>query len=143
MWPFKKKNAGSARNPQYNRGVAPAKPNPGSYNPDIVAQLQHPAVVTSGFHDNEIQNFHLSYGLRQQPDLGGALNYAYENYGLPLEDILGAFMGARHPFRIFGSQPLTYFNQSVPTGIGTIPGQFIGQPLLNPQGPGAGYDIYS
>lgn len=141
MWPFKKKNP-NAGNPQYNPGVT-TEVNPGQYNPNIVAQLQHPAVVTSGFHDNEIQAFNLSYGLRQQPDLGGALNYAYENYGLPLTDILGAFMGARRTFLPFGSAPLAFFSQTVPTGIGTIPGQFVGQPLLNPQGPGSGYDIYS
>ena len=130
--------------PQYEPGVKPPVLRPGQLNTKINVKSSHPAVVTTGFQDGKIPSkFMVSMGFRQQPDRGGALNYAYENYGLPLENVAGAFMVARHPPKPFGSMPLTYFPISVPTGIGTIPGQVISQPLLNPQGPGSGFDIYS
>jgi hypothetical protein len=129
--------------PQYEPGVTPPAMRPGQFNAKINYKSTHPAVVTSGFDDSGATKFKLAYGFRQQPDRGGALNYAYLNYGLPLENVAGAFMVARQPSKPFGSMPLTYFPISVPTGIGTIPGQVISQPLLNPQGPGSGFDIYS
>jgi hypothetical protein len=129
--------------PQFEPGVRPPVLKPGQFNTKINVKSTHPAVVTTGFDDTGASKFALSYGFRQQPDRGGALNYAYQNYGLPLYNVAGAFMVARHPSKPFGSMPLTYFPVSVPTGIGTIPGQVISQPLLDPQGPGAGFDIYS
>jgi hypothetical protein len=129
--------------PQYEPGVRPPVLRPGQLNPNIRVKSSHKAVVTTGFDDSGATKFALSYGFRQQPDRGGALNYAYENYGLPLYNVAGAFMVARRPPNPFGSVALTYFPVSVPTGIGTIPGQVISQPLLDPQGPGSGFDIYS
>lgn len=134
--------AGSARSdmgaPYVRPGYGP-KDGPPNYVP-----VNHPAVVTPGFDDcGQINEAQLNYGLRPQPDRGGALNYAYENYDLPLVQPAGAFMVARAPFMPFGSMPLQAWPYSVPTGIGLIPGQVISQPLLNPQGPDSGYDIYN
>jgi hypothetical protein len=140
--PFKRRDP-NAGNPNYNPGEAPGRINPGQYNDNIRVQAKHAAVVTTGFDDSDYQAFKLHYSFREQPDRGGALNYAYDTYGLPLNNVAGPFMVARHPWRVFGSQPLQYFPISVPTGIGTIPGQVISQPLLDPQGYGAGFDIYS
>jgi hypothetical protein len=132
--------------PQYLPGVAPAgsMTQAGMHNPNL--QRHHhtrgPAVVTSGFDDSMEQQFHLSYGLRAQPDVGGALNFAFENYGIPLVQPGGAFMVARHPIPPIGNKPLAFYPQAVPTGLGLVPGQMISQPLLNPQGPNAGIDIY-
>jgi hypothetical protein len=138
-------------NPQYEVGVEPAGSakqsgfQPGSYNGRMqYKRPTHPAVVTPGFDDCGCDaSAQLNYGLRQQPDRGGALNYAYENYGLPLQQPAGAYMVAFRPFRPLGSTPLQPWPISVPTGIGLIPGQVISQPLLNPQGPDTGFDIYS
>lgn len=112
-------------------------------NPNYVIP-NHPAVVTPGFDDCGCNDSaQLNYGFRQQPDVGGALNYAYENYGLPLVQPAGAFMVAKTPFRPFGAAPLQAWQVSVPTGLGLVPGQVISQPLLNPQGPDSGFDIYN
>lgn len=130
--------------PQYLPGEAPAQLNPGALNENIQFQPQGPETLTSGFIDSDIQNFHLSYGYRTQPDRGGALNYAYELYGLPLSDVCGPWTVARHPYKPIGSQPVAFFQTAVQTSIGgNIPGQVISQPLLDPNNPGAGYDIYS
>lgn len=135
--------AGSARQegfeaPYIRPGYGPVDGNPHYVIPS------HPAVVTPGFDDCGCENMaQLNYGLRQQPDVGGALNYAYENYGLPLVQPAGPFMVAQAPFRPFGSAPLQAWQVSMPTGIGLIPGQVISQPLLNPQGPDSGFDIYN
>lgn len=146
-----------ASSPQYNAGVTPGgtaareglkapyvRPgSPGDGSPNYVP-VDHPAVVTEGFDDSGAHlSAQLNYGLRAQPDVGGALNYAYENYGLPLVQPAGPFMVARQPFRPFGSLPLQAWPVAVPTGAGLIPGQLISQPLLNPQGPDSGYDIYN
>jgi hypothetical protein len=143
-------------NPQYMSGVEPAgsarqdgfrapyiRPQGGNPdgNPNFVPS-NHPAVVTPGFDDCG-GDYVLSYGLRQQPDVGGALNYAYESYDLPLVQPAGPFMVAKTPFKPFGATPLQMWPVSVPTGAGLFPGQVISQPLLNPQGPDSGYDIYS
>lgn len=145
-------------NPNYNYGVEPAGsarqdgfrgPPPLSQNgtaertPNYV-KPNHPAVVTAGFDDCGLHpDATLNYGFRPQPDVGGALNYAYENYDLPLVQPAGPFMVARAPFRPMGSAPLQAWPVSVPTGAGLFPGQMISQPLLNPQGPDSGYDIYN
>jgi hypothetical protein len=133
-------SGGAGHKPQYmSYGRPPRAPQLRAIN-----ESSHPAVVTPGFRDAPPRGgFLLNYIKKTQPDVGGALNYAYDNYGLPLQDVAGAFMVARTPYRPIGGVPLQFFAQSVPTGIGTIPGQLISQPLLNPQGPGAGYDIYS
>lgn len=131
--------------PQYLPGEAPAQLNPGLLNENI-SYVSHgrPEVVTAGFHDADIQDFHLSYGYRRQPDMGGALDYAYQLYGLPLINHCGPFMVARHPWQPLGSQPVAFFHTAVETSIGgLIPGQVISQPLLDPNNPGSGYDIYS
>jgi hypothetical protein len=143
--------------PQYMNGVEPAGSarqdgfrapyvRPQGGNPDgspNYVRPNHPAVVTPGFEDCGDGSFVLSYGLRQQPDVGGALNYAYESYDLPLVQPAGAFMVALTPFKPLGSTTLQIWPTSVPTGAGLFPGQVISQPLLNPQGPDSGFDIYS
>lgn len=100
----------------------------------------HYAVVTSGFDDNELHTVHLHYTERAQPDLGGALNFSYDLYALPLQDILGPFMGAREQFRTV--TPVTaYFQQAPLTGMGgTFVGTFVFQPLLDPNNPN-GFDM--
>lgn len=143
--------------PQYNYGVEPAGSamadgfrapyaRPG-YNdgPANYVEPNHPAVVTAGFDDCGCDNSaQLNYGFRAQPDRGGALNYAYENYGLPLVNVAGPFMVARAPFQPIGSPSLQAWQTAPVTSIGgLIPGQVISQPLLNPQGPDSGYDIYN
>lgn len=140
--------------PQYLPGVEPAGSaqrdgflapyqRPGvNQGPAYYVKPNHPAVVTPGFCDEDA-DYVISYGFRQQPDVGGALNYAYETYDLPLVQPAGAFMVAAQPFRPFGATPLQMWPVSVPTGSGLFPGQVISQPLLNPQGPDSGFDIYS
>ena len=117
----------------------------GSHNSNIrFRKSKTGAVVTSGFNDDMEQGWSLHYGLRVQPDIGGALNFAYENYGLPLDNVCGAWMVARNPTMPIGSRPLAFFQNAPITGIGgLIPGQIIAQPLLDPDSPGSGYDIYS
>jgi hypothetical protein len=111
----------------------------GEQNPAV----RYPEIITSGFYDNETQSFALHYGYREQPDLGGALNYAFENYGLPLNDVCGPWMVARWPISPIGSRPLAFYQTSPETSIGgLIPGQVISQPLLDPSNMGSGYDIY-
>lgn len=135
--------AGSARQDGFKAPSMPRDGTTGEQSPNYV-KPNHPAVVTAGFDDCGCQpSAQLNYGYRQQPDVGGALNYAYENYDLPLVQPAGPFMVARAPFRPMGSAPLQAWPVSVPTGIGLIPGQVISQPLLNPQGPDSGYDIYN
>jgi hypothetical protein len=136
--------------PQYFVGVEPAGSakqsgfRPGSYNAGMnFVRPTHPAVVTPGFDDSHCQDWALHYTERQQPDRGGALNFSYDLYGLPLVQPSGAFMTARTPFMPIGSVPMQQWPVSVPTGAGLFPGQVISQPLLNPQGPSDGYDIYS
>jgi hypothetical protein len=128
--------------PQYNKGVEPA----GSARQDGFTnykQPNHPAIVTSGFDDCGMPSASINYGYRSQPDRGGALNYAYENYGLPLENVAGPWMVARSPSKPLGSTPMQQWATMVPTGAGLFPGQVISQPLLNPQGPDSGFDIYN
>lgn len=133
--------AGSARQDGFRAPfVAPSSGAPDG-NPNYV-RPNHPAVVTPGFDESDA-DFVISYGFRQQPDRGGALNYAYESYELPHVQPAGAFMVAKSPFRPFGATPLQIWPSAVPTGAGLFPGQVISQPLLNPQGPDSGYDIYS
>lgn len=135
--------AGSARQEGFRAPYARPGYTPSDGNPNFVAP-NHPAIVTPGFDDCGChESAQLNYGYRPQPDRGGGLNYAYENYGLPLQQPAGAFMVAQMPFRPFGSAPLQAWPTSVPTGAGLFPGQVISQPLLNPQGPDSGYDIYS
>lgn len=143
-----------ASSPQYNNGVEPAGSaradgfrapytTPGGQERGANYVIpDHPAVVTPGFSDCEA-DYTISYGLRAQPDRGGALNYAYESYELPLMQPAGAFMVASNPSRPLGATPLQVWPTAVPTGEGLIPGQMISQPLLNPQGPDTGYDIYN
>lgn len=133
--------------PQYMPGVEPAGSARqdgfrGQGTPNYV-RSNHPAIVTPGFEDCGYPDPSLNYGYRPQPDVGGALNYAYENYGLPLQQPAGGFMVARSPTRPFGSTPMQAWQVMVPTGAGLFPGQVYSQPLLNPQGPENGYDIYS
>jgi hypothetical protein len=99
------------------------------------------AVVTSGFDDNELHTVQLHYTERQQPDLGGALNFSYDLYAIPITDILGPFVGAAGGFRTVA--PVTaYFQQAPITGMGgTFVGTFAFQPLLDPNNPGNGFDI--
>jgi len=129
-------------NPQYYQNNE--KPNPpGSHNGNTRYKV-HPASVTSGFDESQNQQWQLHYILRAQPDIGGALDFAYANYGLPLQNVCGPWMVARHPTRPLGSQPLAFFQTAPVTSIGgLIPGQIIAQPLLDPDGPGSGFDIYS
>jgi hypothetical protein len=135
--------AGSARQDGFKAPYAKAAGTPSEGNP-IYVPSNHPAVVTDGFDDcGCAPSAQINYGYRTQPDVGGALNYAYENYELPLVQPGGAFMVAKTPFRPLGAAPLQVWPVSVPTGIGLIPGQVISQPLLNPQGPDTGYDIYN
>lgn len=134
--------------PQYNPGVEPAgsaaRDSEKNFQGVGYVQPNHPAVVTAGFDDCGCQNAaQLNYGFRQQPDVGGALNYAFENYGLPLVQPAGPFMVARNPFSPIGAPSMQAWQVSVPTGAGLFPGQVISQPLLNPQGPDTGYDIYN
>ena len=130
--------------PQYLAGEAPATRPPGSASELIMLAAHGPAVVTEGFHDNAVQPFALHYSFKEQPDLGGALNYSYDLYGLPLDNTCGPWMVATHPTRPLGSAPLAFFHVAPITSIGgLIPGQVISQPLLSPDNPGAGYGIYS
>jgi hypothetical protein len=97
----------------------------------------HIAVVTSGFDDNELHSVHLHYTERQQPDLGGALNYSYDLIALPLTDIVGPFVANPliNSFRTT-TPPTGYFQQAPLTGMGgTFTGQFVFQPLLDPNNP--------
>lgn len=100
----------------------------------------HFAVVTAGFDDNELHTVQLHYTERQQPDLGGALNYSYDLYALPLQNVLGPYVGARSEFRTV--TPVTaYFQQAPVTGMGgTFVGTFAFQPLLDPNNPN-GFDV--
>jgi hypothetical protein len=145
-----------ASNPNYLEGVEPAgsarssmrdgywRPQSGVQDrPANYVPANHPAVVTNGFDDCGVPNADIHYSFKTQPDVGGALNYAYDNYALPLRQPGGAFMVARSPFRPFGSIPMQAWQIAVPTGIGLIPGQIYSQPLINPQGPDTGIDIYS
>lgn len=129
--------------PQYTAGITPAGTARQEGFTNYV-RPSHPAIVTAGFDDCGCDaSAQLNYGLREQPDVGGALNYAYENYGLPLVQPAGAFQVARHPFHPIGAPSMQVWPVSVPTGAGLFPGQVISQPLLNPQGPDTGYDIYN
>ena len=136
-------------NPQYlskDAGVSRMSRNgnyPGSHNPNFKIRTAKTS-LNEGLHEGETAKFELHYQHREQPDLGGALDYAYCNYGLPLDNVAGPWMVARRPFRPYGSPPLAFFAVQVPTSVGgLIPGQIISQPLLDPRGPGYGYDIYS
>lgn len=136
------------QNPQYFVNGGQTFPDDNTVTPQWAADEglrgRMPFTVTSGFWEDELHTFHLSYGYRQQPDMGGALDYAYENYGLPLNDVCGPFMVARHPTMPIGARPLAYYQTAPDTSIGgLIPGQVISQPLLDPRNPAAGYDIYS
>jgi hypothetical protein len=139
-----KKIANHPGNPNYFKGVEPGhtpRP-PGSRSNMNYARKE--GTLSHGFEEDDVSHFTLHYGLRQQPDQGGALNYAYELYGLPLDNVCGSWMVARHPTRPLGSQPLAFFQLAPVTSIGgLVPGQFISQPLLNPDDPGSGFDIYS
>jgi hypothetical protein len=112
-----------------------ANPQKGRRNPG----LQH-AVVTYGFDDNELHSVHLHYTERAQPDLGGALNYSYDLYALPLQDVVGPFVAAGTYFRTVQQVP-AFFQQAPETGMGgTFTGSFAFQPLLDPNNP-SGFDI--
>lgn len=108
------------------------------------AKVVPPAVpiqVTSGFDDSDIQEFHLHYTERAQPDRGGGLNFSYDTYGLPINDIAGAFMVPARKFSILGPPPSRYFQQAPITNTGgTFAGSFVNQPLLDPNAPGSGLD---
>jgi hypothetical protein len=139
----KRKKVDHGGNPQYLPGEEPAPWPPGSYNDKLRFQ-RHIATVTSGFHDDDVQPFHLAYAFKSQPDVGGALNYAYDLYGLPLNNVCGPWMVAENPTRPLGAAPVAFFHMAPVTSIGgLIPGQVISQPLLGPDNPGSGYDIYS
>src|SRR5271165_3390016 len=144
---------GAGQNPQYYEVHPSDRPAADNFVPQGQSRMgqegeQHPSlripeVVTSGFYEDEDHQFHLSYGLRPQPDIGGALNYAYENYGLPLNNVAGPWMVARWPLPPIGSRPLGFYQTAPITSIGgLVPGQIISQPLLNPYDMGSGYDIY-
>lgn len=135
-------------NPQYYSSVPTSRPALNAQmlpvsNDEELTPVRMPETVTTGFVENEPYEFSLHYGRRAQPDVGGALNYAYENYGLPLVDVCGAFMVAKFPIPPIGSRPMMFYQTSPETSIGgLIPGQLISQPLLNPMDLGSGYDIY-
>lgn len=100
----------------------------------------HNAIVTSGFDDNEAHTVHLHYTERLQPDLGGARNFSYDLYALPLQNVGGQFMIARDGFRTM-TAPTAFFQQAPITSLGgTVTGSFAFQPLLDPSNP-AGFDI--
>lgn len=100
----------------------------------------HNAIVTSGFDENEGHTVHLHYTERLQPDLGGALNFSYDLYALPLKNLTGGFMAARGGFRTT-TPPTAFFQQAPVTSLGgTVSGSFAFQPLLDPTNP-AGFDI--
>lgn len=135
-------------NPQYTAGIAPGETpgnSAGSHNDSIrVHSKRSAATITTGFDDDPNQMWAVHMGFRVQPDKGGALNYAYENYAVPIDNVCGPWMVARHPTMPIGSRPLAFFQTAPLTSIGgLIPGQMISQPLLDPDGPGSGYDIYS
>lgn len=135
--------AGSARQDGFRAPYARSGGEPQDKGPNYVTP-NHAAIVTPGFEDCGAPSATLNYSLKSQPDVGGALNYSYDNYELPLQQPAGAFMVARAPFRPLGATPLQMWPVSVPTSVGgLIPGQVISQPLLNPQGPDSGYDIYN
>lgn len=122
-------------------------PNPQLYPGENVmnkpppVMVKVPGVLTDGFNDSEEQQAHLHYTERAQPDLGGALNFSYDLYQLPLVEPAGPWMVARHPTKPLGSFPTAFFQEAVVTSIGgLIPGQFIHQPLLDPNAPGSGFD---
>jgi hypothetical protein len=106
------------------------------YNP-----AQHPhSVVTTGFDDDPAHTVYLHYTERLQPDLAGALAFSYDLYALPLQDVVGPFVAARHSFRM-ATPPMQFFQQAPVTGMGgTFTGNFIYQPLLDPTNPN-GFDI--
>lgn len=141
---------GLGQSPQYLPGEAPARKFPGAdnnapawdgYN---LAPVRIPETVTSGFDEHEPVDFQLHYTRKPQPDRGGALNYSYDLYGLPLGDVCGPWMVANAPYQPIGSRPLAYYQTAPLTSIGgLIPGQLISQPLLDPNGVESGYDIYS
>ena len=130
-------------NPQYLPGTGAA--NDVAVASNIKMKVaSNPAVTTTGFDESDLDTYSLSYGNRSQPDVGGALNYAYENYGLPLNNVCGPYMVATHPTKPIGSQPVQYFQVAPVTSLGgLVPGQVISQPLLNPNDPYSGIDIYS
>ena len=98
-------------------------------------------MVTSGFDDNELHTVQLHYTEHVQPDLGGALNFSYDLYAIPLTDIVGPYVAAAGGFRTVA--PVTaYFQQAPITGMGgTFVGTFAFQPLLDPNNPGNGFDV--
>jgi hypothetical protein len=131
-------------NPQYFASVAPATYPGSNVAMSHKRPKRSPATVTTGFDDTQYQAWALHYGFRTQPDVGGALNYAYELYGIPIDNVCGPWMVARHPTMPIGSRPMAFFQNAPLTSIGgLIPGQVIAQPLLDPNGPGSGYDVYS
>lgn len=138
-------------NPQYFAGEAPGGLSgiiqgpghpPSATNQEINYKKFH-STLNSGFASTATDSA-MRYGYRKQPDVGGALDFAFLNYQLPLDNQCGWWMVARHPTRPIGSVPLAFFQMAPVTSIGgLIPGQVISQPLLDPNGYGSGYDIYS
>ena len=107
-----------------------------------IGRFRIPEEITSGIDESEPTAYNLHYTQRPQPDRGGALNFSYDLYGLPLNDVCGPWMVARSPTRPFGSFPTAFFQEAAVTNIGgLIPGQLQHQPLLDPNAPGSGYDF--
>lgn len=98
------------------------------------------AVVTTGFDDDPAHTVHLHFSERVQPDLGGALNFSYDLYALPLYNVGGPYMIAKSGFRTV-TPPTAFFQQAPTTGMGgTFVGTFAYQPLLDPSNPAA-FDV--
>lgn len=106
------------------------------------AQLPVNAVVTDGFDENMNDVVHLHYTERAQPDLGGALNYSYDLYALPLGNVTGAFTAVAHSFQTVAQASGQWQQAPITASGGNVTGIFHFQPLLNPFGEGSGYDIY-
>lgn len=101
-----------------------------------------PVVLTSGFDHNPNDTLVLHYTERAQPDLGGALNYSYDLYALPLGDITGGFTAVARSFRTVTPASGQWQQAPITAMGGNITGIFHFQPLLDPFSAGNGYDIY-
>ena len=100
-----------------------------------------PETITDGINEDPNQQARLHYTFKPQPDIGGALNYSYDLYQLPLNNVCGPWMVAQHPTKPLGSNPTAFFQEAPVTSIGgLIPGQVVHQPLLDPNSPGSGFD---
>lgn len=104
-------------------------------------------VLTDGFSPSVIDRntgdtLVLHYTERAQPDLGGALNYSYDLYALPLGDVTGGFTATAHSFRTVTPASGQWQQAPITAMGGNITGIFVFQPLLNPYAEGSGLDVY-